>query len=116
MTVADNLFQTRDCIGTTIRIKNIPFEVIGVLEPKGANLFGQDQDNIVLAPFTTIKKRVSGSTFNNIDIIFVSARSADRMQEAEDEVTAAVAAAASHPPRQPTTISPSTTPRRSPTC
>ena len=66
--MADNLFQTRDCVGTTIRIKNIPFQVIGVLEPKGANLFGQDQDNVVLAPFTTIKKRVSGSTFNNVDV------------------------------------------------
>ena len=50
-TVADNLFQTRDCVGMKLRIKNIPFEVIGVLEPKGANLFGQDQDNVVLAPY-----------------------------------------------------------------
>ena len=87
VTVADNLFQTRDCVGRTIRIKNIPFEVIGVLEPKGANLFGQDQDNIVLAPYTTIKKRLSGSTFNNVDVIFVSARSADRMDDAQDEMT-----------------------------
>ena len=60
-TVADNLFQTRDCIGRTIRIKSIPFEIVGMLEPKGANLFGGDQDNIVLAPYTTIKKRIYGS-------------------------------------------------------
>lgn len=86
VTVADNLFQTRDCLGMKIRIKNIPFEVIGVLEPKGANLFGQDQDNIVLAPFATIKKRVKGSAFNNVDIVFLSARSVSRMQEAQDEV------------------------------
>jgi putative ABC transport system permease protein len=86
VTVADNLFQTRDCVGSTIRIKNIPFTVIGVLEPKGANLFGQDQDNVVLAPFTTIAKRVRGSTFNSVDVIFVSARSADRMSDAEAEV------------------------------
>ena len=85
VTVADNLFQTRDCVGATLRIKNIPFRILGVLEEKGANLFGQDQDNVVLAPFTTIKKRVSGSIFNNVDIIFVSARSAARMQDAEDE-------------------------------
>ncbi len=61
-TVADNLFQTRDCVGRTIRIKSIPFEVVGVLEAKGANLFGKDQDNVVLAPYTTIKKRITGST------------------------------------------------------
>ena len=87
VTVADNLFQTRNCVGRTIRIKNIPFEIVGVLEPKGANLFGQDQDNVVLAPYTTIKKRVSGSTFNNVDVLFLSARSVNRMADAEDEVT-----------------------------
>ncbi len=86
-TVVDNLLGGMDCVGATIRIKNIPFQVIGILEPKGANLFGQDQDNIVLAPYTTIKKRVSGSTFNNIDAVFVSARATDRMQEADDQVT-----------------------------
>jgi putative ABC transport system permease protein len=71
-TVVDNLFPGVDPVGTTMRIKNIPFRIIGVLEPKGANLFGQDQDNVVLAPYTTIKKRVSGSTFNNVDAIFVT--------------------------------------------
>jgi putative ABC transport system permease protein len=85
-TVVDNLFQGRDCVGATIRIKNIPFRVIGMLEPKGANLFGQDQDNTVLAPYTTIKKRVSGTTFNNVDALFVSARSTSLMQAAEKEV------------------------------
>ena len=85
-TVVDNLFQGQDCVGTTVRIKNIPFRVIGILEPKGANLFGQDQDNTVLAPYTTIKKRVSGSTFNNVDALFVSARSTRQMQDAENEV------------------------------
>jgi putative ABC transport system permease protein len=86
-TVVDNLFPGVDPVGTTMRIKNIPFRIIGVLEPKGANLFGQDQDNVVLAPYTTIKKRVSGSTFNNVDAIFVSAKSTPRMQDAQDEVT-----------------------------
>jgi putative ABC transport system permease protein len=85
-TVADNLFQTRACVGRTIRIKNIPFEVVGVLESKGANLFGTDQDNVVLAPYTTIKKRVSGSTFNNVDVVLMSACSTQRMTDAEDEV------------------------------
>ena len=87
VTVADNLFQTRNCIGRTVRIKNIPFEIVGVLEPKGANLFGMDQDNVVLAPYTTIKKRISGSTFNNVDVVFLSARSVARMADAQVEVT-----------------------------
>jgi putative ABC transport system permease protein len=86
-TVVDNLFQGRDCLHAQIRIKNIPFEVIGILSPKGSNLFGQDQDNTVLAPYTTIKKRVSGTTYNNVDALFVSARTPQRMDEAQDEVT-----------------------------
>jgi len=85
-TVADNLFQTRNCVGRSIRIKNIPFEIVGMLEPKGANPFGTDQDNVVLAPYTTIKKRISGSPFANVDIVFVSARSSNRMPDAQDEV------------------------------
>lgn len=76
-TVADNLFESRACVGRTIRIKNIPFEVVGVLESKGANLFGTDQDNVVLAPYTTIKERLSGSTFNNVNVVLMSACSTD---------------------------------------
>ena len=86
-TVADNLFQSRACVGRTIRIKNIPFEIVGVLESKGANLFGTDQDNVVLAPYTTIKSRLSGSTFNNVDVVLMSACSTERMTDAQDEVT-----------------------------
>jgi putative ABC transport system permease protein len=85
--IVNNLFPDTECLGATIRIMRVPFRVVGVLEPKGANLFGQDQDNILLAPFTTIKKRVSGSTFNNVDAILVSARSAEQMKPAQDEVT-----------------------------
>ena len=86
-TVAENLFPGMDCVGATVRIKKIPFRVIGLLEAKGANLFGQDQDNIVLAPFTTIKKKVSGSNFNNVDCVFVSARLTEQMKQAEEEVS-----------------------------
>ena len=87
-TVAENLFHTIDCVGGTVRIKNIPFLVIGILESKGSNLVGQDQDDVVLAPYTTLKKRVSGSTFDNVDAILISARSAERMNKAEHEVQA----------------------------
>jgi putative ABC transport system permease protein len=87
-TIVEKLFQTMDPLGQTIRIKNVPFVVIGVLERKGANLFGQDQDNIVLAPYTTVKKRLSGSTFNNVDALMASARSPSLIPEAENEVKA----------------------------
>jgi putative ABC transport system permease protein len=85
-TLVEKLFQTTDPIGRTIRIQRIPFLVIGVLERKGANLVGQDQDNIVIAPHTTVKKRLSGSTFDNVDFIVASARSASLMAEAQQEI------------------------------
>ena len=69
-----------------MRIKNIPFTVIGVLARKGANLVGQDQDNVLLMPYTTVRKRLQDSAFANIDLIFVSARSDDLSPEAEREM------------------------------
>jgi putative ABC transport system permease protein len=85
-TIAMNLFQTSDCVGARIRVKSIPFTVVGVLEPKGANLFGQDEDDIVLMPCTTVTKRIYGFPFNNVHVIYVLARSVDRMTEAESEI------------------------------
>jgi putative ABC transport system permease protein len=87
-TLVEKLFQTSNPIGQTIRIKRVPFVVIGVLERKGASLVGQDQDNVVMAPYTTVKKRLSGSTFNNVDFIVASARTASLMQDAQREVRA----------------------------
>lgn len=58
-TVADNLFPGgEDPVGKTIRYKQIPFRVVGVLESKGYNSFGMDQDDMVLAPYTTVMKRI----------------------------------------------------------
>jgi putative ABC transport system permease protein len=85
--VVKKLFQTTSPIGEAVRIKNIPFRVIGVLEEKGANMFGDDQDDIVLAPYTTVQKRLQGSVFNNIHAIVVSARMGDRIAETQDEVS-----------------------------
>jgi putative ABC transport system permease protein len=85
-TLVEKLFQTTDPIGRSIRIKNIPFVVIGVLERKGANMVGQDQDNIVIAPHTTVKKRLNGSTFSNVDVIVASAKSYGRMSDAQFEI------------------------------
>jgi len=85
-TLVGKLFQTTNPIGATIRVKNIPLRIIGVLETKGANMVGQDQDNIVLIPYTTVRKRLQGSSFNNVHAIMVSARSVGRMSDAESEI------------------------------
>ncbi len=85
-TLVGELFQTTNPLGKTIRIRNIPFRVIGVLEPKGANMFGQDQDNLVLMPYTTVRKRLHGSGFDHVHFIMLSARSMETMSEAEVEV------------------------------
>ncbi|MBC8352417.1 MAG: ABC transporter permease [Planctomycetes bacterium] len=85
-TVVKRLFQTANPLGETIRIRNIPFVVVGVLAEKGANMVGDDQDDIVLLPFTTVRKRLYGSNFKDVHAIFVSARSVKLMSAAESEI------------------------------
>ncbi len=85
-TVVDNLFPNGDAVGQIVRIKNVPFKVVGVLEKKGGNMMGQDQDDTVIAPYTTVMKRLSGKT--KIDMLQVSAVSADQVQEAQNQVDA----------------------------
>jgi putative ABC transport system permease protein len=85
-TLVAKLFQTTSPLGQIVRIKNIPFRVVGVLEEKGANLFGEDQDDVVLMPYTTVRKRLQGSNFNNVGAILVSARTMERMDEAKLEI------------------------------
>jgi putative ABC transport system permease protein len=87
-TLVPKLFQTSNPIGQMIRIKSIPFQVIGVLERKGANMVGQDQDDIVLMPFTTLKKRLQGSNFDSVNAIMTSARTTDQMADAEGQMRA----------------------------
>ena len=84
-TVADELFgEGIDPTGETIRFKNIPFKIIGVLEEKGQNSFGQDQDDVLIAPFTTVQKRILAQT--HIQSIQMSARSAEESSLAQEQV------------------------------
>jgi putative ABC transport system permease protein len=85
-TVITKLFQTVNPIGQSIRIKNIPFRIVGILEKKGANMVGDDQDDIVLLPHTTVRKRLYGSVFNNVHAIMVSARSPTLMSDATRQI------------------------------
>jgi len=88
-TVAGNLFGDGDPLGQIIRIKNVPFGVIGVLERKGQTTFGQDQDDTVLIPLSTAKKKVLGSSQANaraVGSIAVKVGDARAMQDAEQEI------------------------------
>ncbi|HLJ97870.1 MAG TPA: ABC transporter permease [Gemmataceae bacterium] len=85
-TVARQLFPEMDPIGQQVRVKNIPFTVIGVLIRKGADLVGQDQDNVLLMPHTTVRKRLQNSAFANVDVVFVSAKSQALSSRAEQEI------------------------------
>jgi putative ABC transport system permease protein len=85
-TVAESLFPGGNAVGSSIRIKNVPFKVVGVLERKGGNMMGQDQDDQILAPYTTVMKQLMGSP--RISMIYVSARSADSVGAAQTEIDA----------------------------
>ena len=87
-TVVQNLFGDEDPIGKTIRIKQSPFLVIGVLAAKGQSLNGQDQDDIVVIPVTTAQRKIFGSQFpGSVRMIMAQASSADTMPIAEREMT-----------------------------
>jgi len=78
-TLKRDLFQGESPIGKEIRIQNVSFRVTGVLSRKGANMMGMDQDDIVLAPWTTIKYRVSGTSLENVNQSAASASTADQV-------------------------------------
>jgi len=90
-TTALNLFGDADPLGQIIRIKKVPFTVIGLLDRKGQNSWGQDQDDIILIPLTTAKKKVLGASQANaraIGGISVKVRPDEDMAEAEEQIRA----------------------------
>jgi putative ABC transport system permease protein len=85
-TVVAKLFQTTNPVGQLVRIKDTTFRVIGVLEPRGANLLGDDQDDVVLMPYTTVQKRLQNTAYGNVNAIMASARSDQLIGDAEGEI------------------------------
>jgi putative ABC transport system permease protein len=84
-TVADQLFTDGNVVGQTIRIRNIPFKIVGLLAAKGFNLFGQDQDDTVVIPYTSHMKRVARRP--NINSILVQAASAGAIDKVQQDIT-----------------------------
>ena len=83
-TVAEELFPGQDPTGEKVRIRNTPFTIIGVLAEKGQSAMGPDQDDIIIAPSTTVLYRLKGRRY--IDMINVSAKSTDLLDDAEEEI------------------------------
>ena len=86
-TVADNLFQGSDPVGQTIRIRNLPYMVIGVLAAKGQSATGQDQDDFAIMPYTTVQKKLTNSAIPRINRITISAISPEATGAAKDQIT-----------------------------
>jgi putative ABC transport system permease protein len=84
-TVVKNLFPDADPVGAQIQIGKVPFTVVGVMQTKGQNAMGQDQDDIILVPYTTAQNRLSGNV--RIGQILISTLTPEDMPAAQDEVT-----------------------------
>src|SRR5436190_373895 len=84
LTAADSDAIAKEC--PSIRVKNIPFRVVGVLQAKGANMVGDDQDDLLLMPYTTVRKRLQGSEFDNVNAILCSARTLTVLPDAQHEI------------------------------
>ena len=83
-TVVDQLYGSDDPVGQTLVIRNIPFKVVGVLAAKGFNLFGQDQDDVVLIPYTSHMRRITKRTF--VNSIMVQAASKDTINLVQNDL------------------------------
>ena len=91
--VRDNLFgEGADPVGQRVRIRNQSFQIIGVMESKGSGQFGQDQDDTILVPYTTVQKKLRGRDGTNISGMTISAASPDEMEEISAQITAVLRA------------------------
>ena len=92
-TVARNLFGEEDPLGQVIRIKKVPFTIIGMMDRKGQTTYGQDQDDQILIPLSTAKKKVLGGNLAKgraVGTISIKVREASMMKEAENEIRALI--------------------------
>ena len=86
-TVVDNLFdEYTDPVGQKIRIRNVPFTIVGVQKKKGGSSMGSDQDDIIYAPYSTVQKRLRGGTQTNVQQVYISAQSEQTIEKAEKEM------------------------------
>ncbi|HEY9510350.1 MAG TPA: ABC transporter permease, partial [Verrucomicrobiae bacterium] len=85
-TIVDQLYSGADPIGDTIRIRNMPFKVVGILKAKGVNFFGQDQDDVVIIPYTSAMRRVSRRQY--LSSILIQASSPAVMTRIQEDATA----------------------------
>jgi len=84
-TVADQLFPNENPVGQTIRIRNIPFKIVGLLESKGFNLFGQDQDDVVIVPYSSHMHRITTRIY--VNSILVQAGSTEAISKVQSDIS-----------------------------
>ena len=84
-TVVQNLFPGQDPVGQIVRIGKLPFQVIGTLGEKGQSSYGQDQDDIIVAPFSTVQRKILGVDF--VNMILISATAKEKIPEAQRQIT-----------------------------
>jgi putative ABC transport system permease protein len=85
-TISETLFPDESPVGKILRIQNMPFRILGVLDRKGTSAGGDDQDDVIIAPWTTVKRVLKGSTFRNVDLVLVSAETLDGVDDVSREV------------------------------
>ncbi|WP_397416372.1 ABC transporter permease [Phenylobacterium sp.] len=88
-TVARELFGESDPLGRRMRVRNVPFEIVGVLESKGQSGFGQDQDDVVLAPLPAVRSRIVGRGIraDSVNTIYVKAIDEDSLDQVQEDLT-----------------------------
>ena len=87
--VRDNLFgEGIDAVGSRMRIRNQSFQIIGIMEAKGSGQFGEDQDDVIFVPYTTVNRKLRGRDGTNISEITISAASADEIDRVADDIAA----------------------------